>query len=192
MVPRSRAGDDGLSRPRQSNDTDSDDDDTDDEIAVMVPMADMLNAAYEMDNARLYGDDDDDEDQSESGSSMAPGYTMTTVKPVTKGHQIVRDNLDDESDSCVNAPQYNTYASPPNSELLRKYGHTDALHLNADLLSHLTSEEVGGWPFGNPGDEVEIQGDDVVRAVIAHTGGIDAELRMSRRIDWWLDEDQDE
>lgn len=65
----------------------------------MVPMADMLNAAYERDNARLFadGDDDDsdDEDEEEKKKSIAAakrfgeGYTMITTKPVKAGEQIV-------------------------------------------------------------------------------------------------------
>jgi SET domain-containing protein 6 len=56
-------------------DADTDDEEEEDEVAVMVPMADMLNAAFEMDNARLFHEDD------------CLKMVSTTVIP--KGEQIV-------------------------------------------------------------------------------------------------------
>lgn len=58
----------------------------------MVPMADMLNAAYERDNARLFGDDDDDAGQAEGEvlDKLGEGYTMISTKSIKKGEQIVR------------------------------------------------------------------------------------------------------
>lgn len=72
--------------------------------------------------------------------------------------------------------QFNTYASPPNSELLRKYGHVDVFPLG-------NHEEEGAWNFGNPGDEVELEGDLIVSSV--NQGDTMA------RVDAWL-EDQEE
>lgn len=100
-------------------------------------------------------------------------------------------------DRQAHRTQYNTYASPPNSELLRKYGHVDAIPLDDATLTFLEAEEVGEWPFGNPGDQVELQGDEVVRAVLSHRGSSAAadsarEELMTERIDWWLEEGQDE
>lgn len=57
----------------------------------MVPMADMLNAAYERDNARLFGDDDDDAGEAEGEvlDKLGEGYTMISTKSIKKGEQIV-------------------------------------------------------------------------------------------------------
>lgn len=61
------------------------------EVAVMVPMADMLNAAYERDNARLFadGDDDEDEEVAAEARNFGEGYTMITTKDIEQGEQIV-------------------------------------------------------------------------------------------------------
>jgi SET domain-containing protein 6 len=69
--------------------------------------------------------------------------------------------------------------------------------LDDATLTFLEAEEVGEWPFGNPGDQVELQGDEVVRAVLSHRGSSAAadsarEELMTERIDWWLEEGQDE
>jgi SET domain-containing protein 6 len=87
--------------------------------------------------------------------------------------------------------KYNTYASPPNSELLRKYGHVDTLELSPDLILELSHAEVGGYAFGNAGDEVEISGDLLVDAAVA-AGHVSREGPdgAASRVDWWLDEGQ--
>lgn len=193
-IPITRAG-----GPAPEGGDDDDDEDEEDEVAVMVPMADMLNAAYERDNARLFADgdedeeDDDDEEQDEgkhaaiqAAKRFGEGYTMITTKAIEAGEQIVSGVLWGFTDL-----QYNTYASPPNSELLRKYGHVDALPLSADLLAELEPAEVGAYPFGNAGDEVELQGDLLVSAAV-EAGHLarDGEDGAEARIDWWLEEGQ--
>ncbi|CAK9779791.1 SET domain-containing protein [Cutaneotrichosporon oleaginosum] len=162
-VPRTRAG-----GPPPGTDEDGDEEE-EDEIAVMVPMADMLNAAYEMDNARLFADggDDDDAEGVVENTEFGEGYTMITTKDIAAGEQI-----------------YNTYASPPNSELLRKYGHVDDLPLPDSILSLLTPGELGGHPFGNAGDDVEVPG-DLVLAAAAGSG-------LEQRVEWWLEEGQED
>ncbi len=63
----------------------------------MVPMADMLNAGYGVDNARLFGDDEEEDDlegniSAEEGYEklkLGPGYTMITTKEIKSGEQIV-------------------------------------------------------------------------------------------------------
>jgi hypothetical protein len=74
--------------------------------------------------------------------------------------------------------QFNTYGDPPNSDLLRRYGHVDLVpcpHLKGAL--------------GNPQDIVEIRADLVVKVVC----GDDAnDEKYQQRIDWWLDEGGDE
>nr|XP_031862168.1 uncharacterized protein CI109_002582 [Kwoniella shandongensis]KAA5529240.1 hypothetical protein CI109_002582 [Kwoniella shandongensis] len=146
-------------------------DDEEEQIAVMIPFADMLNAAFERDNAHLFADEELPSDRKE-------GFTMKSTKRISPSEQI-----------------YNTYDSPPNSELLRKYGHVDVLPLPADLVDLLDSSDVGEWPYGNAGDEVLIDGNHVVEAVAAVLGEkADDAWRKSvqKRVDWWLEEDQDD
>lgn len=88
--------------------------------------------------------------------------------------------------------QYNTYDSPPNSELLRKYGHVDVLPLPSDVLALLDETELGSWPYGNPGDEVLLLGDLIVGCVAAKLGGKHMKATLQDRIDWWLEEGQEE
>lgn len=54
----------------------------------------------------------------------------------------------------------------------------------------LGPEELGDWPNGNPGDEVVIEGDRVFD-VVAKVTGADEE-KLQERVDWWLEEGQDE
>ncbi|CDR98549.1 hypothetical protein [Sporisorium scitamineum] len=75
----------------------------------MTPMADMLNARFESDNARLF--------------YKSHVLEMRATKPIAQGEQI-----------------FNTYADPPNSDLLRRYGHvdepngSDVVELDAKLI----------------------------------------------------------
>ena len=58
----------------------------------MIPMADMLNAGYEMGNVHLFGDEDlseEDEVKAKAFEEHGPGYTMSTTRAITKGEQIV-------------------------------------------------------------------------------------------------------
>jgi hypothetical protein len=50
----------------------------------------MLNAAYEMDNARLYANDGDEENEITDHGADPDSYTMTTSRSISKGDQIVR------------------------------------------------------------------------------------------------------
>ncbi|MDA4805203.1 hypothetical protein NY486_04755, partial [Enterobacter hormaechei] len=60
------------------------------EVAVMVPMADMLNAAYERDNARLFADGEDDEEETEGEKhDFGEGFTMISTRDIAEGEQIV-------------------------------------------------------------------------------------------------------
>ncbi|PWY98325.1 SET domain-containing protein [Testicularia cyperi] len=102
------AGDDtqdDVEKDDNVNDDDADDDDDDDDdeeeeesenIAdiSMTPMADMLNARFESDNARLF--------------YKSHVLEMRATRHIAAGAQI-----------------FNTYADPPNSDLLRRYGHVD-------------------------------------------------------------------
>lgn len=56
-------------------------------------MADMLNATYGSDNARLFGPDEDDRDQRISTSDDEDGYVMITTTDISLGSQIVNSSL---------------------------------------------------------------------------------------------------
>ncbi|KDQ21492.1 hypothetical protein BOTBODRAFT_99899 [Botryobasidium botryosum FD-172 SS1] len=79
---------------------------------------------------------------------------MRATKPIKSGEQI-----------------WNTYGDPPNSDLLRRYGHVDMLTLPDGSI-------------GNPSDVVEITADLVVDIV--------ASEHSRERIDWWLEEGGDD
>ncbi|WVO13500.1 hypothetical protein L204_101121 [Cryptococcus depauperatus] len=146
-------------------------DDEEDDVAVMIPFADMLNAACGKDNAHLFMDE-------LSPQHSAKGVSMRTTKIVEKSKQI-----------------FNTYDSPPNSELLRKYGHVDVLPLPSPLLALLEPSEIDIWPYGNPADEVLLPGDLIVNCVakeLDDKADESWEGDVQERIDWWLEEGQDD
>jgi N-lysine methyltransferase SETD6 len=68
--------------------------------------------------------------------------------------------------------KWNTYGDPPNSDLLRRYGHVDQVPLAN-----------GG--LGNPADIVEIRADHLIECL--QTGP-----STKDRVDWWLDQGGDE
>ena len=63
----------------------------------------------------------------------------------------------------------------------------DVLPLDSAQLSLLEPSEIGAWPLGNPGDEVEIDGRLIVEAVRTFSP-----TPVMDRVDFWLDEDQEE
>ncbi|OWT40334.1 SET domain-containing protein 6 [Cryptococcus neoformans Bt1] len=161
----------GRSQSQTRSDSNSEmegDGEEEEEVVVMIPFADMLNAAWGKDNAHLYIDEDTNEGFNE-------GVVMKSIQLVKQSEQI-----------------YNTYDSPPNSELLRKYGHVDVLPLPSDMLDLLNETELGSWPYGNPGDEVLLQGDLIVGCVATELGGMHMKATLQDRIDWWLDEGQED
>ncbi|EJT50619.1 nucleus protein [Trichosporon asahii var. asahii CBS 2479] len=225
-VPRARV-DAGYRKEKEEKEARSEDSDEEEEeeeeeqVAVMVPLADMLNAAYEMDNARLFSpDEEEDEEEDEEGeekgegegeeqgdvsmrsaASAAPAasasankasddaYTMTTTRDINAGEQI-------PAPLAANA-QYNTYSSPCNSELLRKYGHVDLLPFPSSFASQLPSS-VFPQLGGNAGDEVELSGDLVLRAIAAQLRKpieFDADGRPNppwdERLEAWLEDADD-
>ena len=128
----------------------------------------ILSRSFTME-ASILGADEDDEivamvpmaDMLNAASGLDNAHlefhddaAMITTKFIPQGSQI-----------------YNTYSAPPNAELLRKYGHVDVLPLPYE-----------DWPYGNPEDDVDIDGASVVKAA----GGDDT------RVDWWLDAGQDD
>ncbi|EIN11537.1 SET domain-containing protein [Punctularia strigosozonata HHB-11173 SS5] len=123
---------------------DSEDEDDSGDVA-MVPMADMLNARYGSENAKLFYESRD--------------LRMVTTKPIASGEQI-----------------WNTYGDPPNSDLLRRYGHVDLLALS------------DGDGMGNPSDIVEVRAD----LVLNHVNSKKQSHELEERIDWWLEEGGDD
>jgi len=73
--------------------------------------------------------------------------------------------------------QWNTYGDPPNSDLLRRYGHVDLVPMEDGLQ-------------GNPADIVEIRADLVVDVV--RTRNKKSQDAYTDRIDWWLEEGGDD
>ena len=72
--------------------------------------------------------------------------------------------------------QFNTYGDPPNSDLLRRYGHVDLIPMDSGVR-------------GNPADIVDIRADTVLNVLRSQTKNIDGLLE---RIEWWLEEGGDE
>ncbi|GBE80467.1 SET domain-containing protein [Sparassis crispa] len=127
-------------------DQEADEEDVENSADVaMVPMADLLNARFESENAKLFYEERD--------------LKMVTTRPIKVGEQI-----------------WNTYGDPPNSDLLRRYGHVDLVPLRQPLTGE-----------GNPGDIVEIRADLVV-SVASQTVAED----LQARVDWWLEEADDD
>jgi hypothetical protein len=82
---------------------------------------------------------------------------MVTTRSIRQGEQIVSLFLYGSQPIhgflAHNLDQWNTYGDPPNSDLLRRYGHVDQVPL-AD----------GG--LGNPADIVEIRADLVMEVIL--------------------------
>ncbi|KAI0001251.1 hypothetical protein BJV74DRAFT_876781 [Russula compacta] len=131
------------------DDRDSSDGEDDDPANVaMVPLADMLNARYGCENAKLFYEEH--------------YLGMVTTRSIRQGEQI-----------------WNTYGNPPNSDLLRRYGHVDQVPLAN-----------GG--LGNPADIVEIRADLVALSVEQGRLELAGPSRSTERINWWLDEGGDD
>ncbi|SGZ12166.1 BQ5605_C028g10485 [Microbotryum silenes-dioicae] len=128
------SADEDEDKPKRKHDGDDENSDSDDEEeeeredvadVAMVPMADLLNARFGSDNARLFYE--------------PSTLNMMSTASIPAGAQI-----------------FNTYADPPNSDLLRRYGHVDEEN-GADLVEiglGLVVELVGG-PQGSDLSEDE-------------------------------------
>lgn len=96
-IPRRRADPELWSQGpaiKEGDDSNDEDEEDEEEIgeAIMIPMADMLNAGYEMGNVHLFGDEDlseEDEVKAKAFEEHGPGYTMSTTRAIAKGEQIV-------------------------------------------------------------------------------------------------------
>ncbi|PWN49685.1 SET domain-containing protein [Violaceomyces palustris] len=115
---RNKRGEDGEHDDDDDDDEEDDDEEEEEETEnvmdiSMTPMADLLNAKFESDNARLF--------------YKTNTLEMRTTKAIKAGEQI-----------------FNTYADPPNSDLVRRYGHvdepngSDVVELPAELIIQAT------------------------------------------------------
>lgn len=81
-VPLHRFGRSQSQSQSDGNETESDDEEEEEEVVVMIPFADMLNAAWGKDNAHLYVDEDTIEGFDE-------GVVMKSTRLVKQSEQIV-------------------------------------------------------------------------------------------------------
>ena len=102
---------------------------------------------------------------------------MATTRSIRHGEQIVRFTLPVVT-ACLRETQWNTYGDPPNSDLLRRYGHVDQVPLAN-----------GG--LGNPADIVEIRADHLMQ-IVQHKHPQQTGPWTSERVNWWLEEGGDE
>jgi N-lysine methyltransferase SETD6 len=167
------------------DDEGSDDEDTEDPSDVaMVPFADILNARYHSENVR----DGFVFSETDFGLSiliphLRPSCAMNvkTCRWFVRGTSRLESRLYDDhpkfSLMLTQYHQWNTYGDPPNSDLLRRYGHVDLIPLSNGVR-------------GNPADVVDIRADvvlDVVRSQLQ-----DIRDTLPERIEWWLEEGGDE
>lgn len=109
---------------------------------------------------------------------------MITTKPIKAGEQIVCSSLFLPSSPFLTTfpppllGQWNTYGDPPNSDLLRRYGHIDIMPLRPPLSGE-----------GNPADIVEIRADILLSCVPEGNSTVE---KLQERIDWWLEFAEDE
>ncbi|KAF9227023.1 SET domain-containing protein [Gyrodon lividus] len=155
------------------SDEDDEDEDEDPSDVAMVPMADLLNARWGSENAKLFYE--------------PLILRMVTTREIKQGEQI-----------------FNTYGDPPNSDLLRRYGHVDLVRLDSasseptggkdgDVQmneNNVGTENIDVKNIGNPSDVVEIRADLVVGVIQnrSRPKGKD----VGERIEWWLDEGEDD
>ncbi len=103
---------------------------------------------------------------------------MATTRYIRQGEQIVCFSVTRGTRVLTRRTQWNTYGDPPNSDLLRRYGHVDQVPLAN-----------GG--LGNPADIVEIRADHVME-IVRHKLPQQADPWSSERVNWWLEEGGDE
>ena len=108
---------------------------------------------------------------------------MVTIRSIRQGEQIVSLFLTALPihgllGAHMRNGQWNTYGDPPNSDLLRRYGHVDQVPL-------------AGGGLGNPADIVEIRADLVMEVIVQNYPQWDGP-RSTERVDWWLEEGGDE
>ncbi|KAK4055004.1 Ribosomal lysine N-methyltransferase 4 [Microbotryomycetes sp. JL221] len=144
------------SKVQEEEDDSSDQEDDDEEEeredvgdVAMVPMADLLNARYGCDNARLFYE--------------PKTLNMMSTKPIKKGEQI-----------------WNTYAEPPNSDLLRRYGHVDEDNGNdlVEVSLKLVADVVGSQATKLDDKQREERADFLLDCGIDDTCSIEKDLEL--------------
>lgn len=108
---------------------------------------------------------------------MRCGWLLRNPSKSENKSYVAKPFLKSVSYLVVDFSQWNTYGDPPNSDLLRRYGHVDILPLPD-----------GGE--GNPADVVEVCADIVVDVVTQYSN-LPTEL-SKERINWWLEQGGDE
>ena len=103
---------------------------------------------------------------------------MATTRSIRHGEQIVSSTFTRGNRVLTRNTQWNTYGDPPNSDLLRRYGHVDQVPLAN-----------GG--LGNPADIVEIRADHLME-IVQHKLPQQTGPWTSERVNWWLEEGGDE
>ena len=103
---------------------------------------------------------------------------MATTRSIRQGEQIVCFTFTRGTRVLTQQTQWNTYGDPPNSDLLRRYGHVDQVPL-----------AIGD--VGNPADIVEVRADHVME-IIQHKLPQPTGPWSSERVNWWLEEGGDE
>ncbi|PVG02510.1 SET domain-containing protein [Serendipita vermifera] len=128
----------------EEEDEDEDEDSEKVDHVAMVPMADILNARYGCNNAKLFHEKD--------------VLRMVSTELIPAGSQI-----------------WNTYGDPPNSDLLRQYGHVDLIPCQekADITEN--------FAFENPADDVEIRADTVLDICLPT---LDAPGKLKKADEW--------
>ncbi|KAJ3555641.1 hypothetical protein NM688_g2462 [Phlebia brevispora] len=132
-------------------------------------------------NAAELSEDEDEEDADDpSDVAMVPMADMLNAQYESENSKLFYEEHDlkmiTTKDIKGGEQIYNTYGDPPNSDLLRRYGHVDLVPLRPPLSGE-----------GNPEDIVEIRGDLVVEAA-AKRVSVDA----GERVEWWLENAEDE
>lgn len=86
-IPRSATT--GKTEDAASDASTTTNDESEDLVVAMIPIADALNAATGMNNARLFNDDELNV-TGEGGDARSAGYTMKAIELITAESQIVR------------------------------------------------------------------------------------------------------
>ncbi|KAI6001651.1 SET domain-containing protein [Pisolithus orientalis] len=151
------------------DDTDDDEDDPSD--VAMVPMADLLNARWRSENAKLFYE--------------PHMLRMATTKPVKRGEQIFNTYGDLPNSNLLRRYGYVDLV-PLNVDTEKRAASTPVGNLSPEV-------EVTVNVLGNPSDVVEIKADLVVDvACLQWATKEQGEKDTTDRIEWWLDEGGDD
>ncbi|KAG8890370.1 hypothetical protein FRB98_008945 [Tulasnella sp. 332] len=129
-----------------------------------------IGPGQDIEVASVGGSDDDQEDNVES-IGMTPFADLLNARYGCDNAHLYYDStlqMIATEDIPAGTQIWNTYGEPPNSDLLRRYGHVDFV---------LTPQE----SLGNPMDVVEIKADLVVDVINAPNS--------AERVEWFLEND---